>query len=45
MIPLYLDYEKQLVDLLTELNVGIQEIFEDFAVHLGENKITPGRLK
>ena len=45
MIPLYLDYERQLVDLLTELNVGIQEIFEDFAVQLGENKINSWKAK
>ena len=39
MNPVYLKYEKQLVDLLTNLNVGIQEIFEEFAVQLRKTEI------
>ena len=39
MKPVYLKYEKQLVDLLTDLNVGTQETFEDFSVQLGETQI------
>ena len=39
MIPLYVDHEKELVKLLIDLNLEVQEIFEDFAVALGETSI------
>ena len=45
MVPLYLDTEKQLVALLVELDVGLQEIFEEHAVELGETKINSWKAK
>ena len=34
MIPLYVDSERKLVDLMVELDIGLQEIFEYYAVQL-----------
>ena len=44
MKPVYLKYEKQLVDLLTDLNVGTQEIFEEFAVQLRKTEINSSSI-
>ena len=45
MIPLYVDHEKELVKLLIDLNLEVQEIFEDFAVALGDTRINSWRAK
>ena len=45
MIPLYVDSERKLVDLMVDLNLGIQEIFEDYAIQLGETKINSWKAK
>ena len=45
MIPLYVDSERKLVDLMVELDIGLQEIFEDYAVQLGDTKINSWKAK
>ena len=45
MIPLYVDSERKLVDLMVELNIGLQEIFEDYAVQLGDTKFISWKAK
>ena len=43
--PVIKDTEKQLVDLLVDLSVGAQEIFEEHAVELGDTKINLWKVK
>ena len=45
MTPLFQEEEKKLVTLLEDLSVEAQEIFEDHAVELGDNKITAWKSK
>ena len=45
MIPLYVDSERKLVDMMVELDIGLQEIFEDYAVQLGDTKINSWKAK
>ena len=45
MIPLYKESEKKLVDLLVDLSVGAQEIFEEHTVELGDTKINLWKVK
>ena len=45
MTPQFQEEEKKLVTLLEDLSVGAQEIFEDYAVELGDTKINAWKAK